>query len=140
MAYKVQRSSKIIEQLELGEDKTISVVINVTKMAADINKAYNDIIRADVAYRKADKSNPEQVLEVFGEIGKSVLSLFNVVFGEESAAEVVEYYDEDYLEMIIEVLPFISEVIFPQIKKFSQEKKKAAASNYKFKQKRKFIG
>lgn len=139
MAYKVNRSSKITEQLELGDEKIIDVEINVTKIASDFNKAYNNIIRAQIAYGNGDKSNPEEVVKVMGDIGNAVISLFDLVFGED-AVDIIDFYKGDHIEMMLEVVPFINDVIVPRINEFVKEKKQTAAKNYKFKQKRKFFG
>lgn len=135
MAYKLYRSKRVVEELELcdAEGKvlhTIGVDFDVDAMARDFNARYNAIIAAELAIKKLGQSPEEQgkAAELYG---NAVIALFNLIFGEENTAVILGFYENRYSEMTLEVFPFILEVIVPAVGAAVREKSRKAAEMHK---------
>ncbi|HNX64899.1 MAG TPA: hypothetical protein PKI60_06940 [Oscillospiraceae bacterium] len=132
MAYQVKRLKKIEDAIELLNNdgsvaKVISVNLTVEDIALQINKARNDIISAQLFIKKA---GIEQISEAQEQLGTAVISLFNLVFGEQQTAEILDFYENNYSEMITCIFPFISDVIFPAIAEAAKERKELVAKSF----------
>jgi hypothetical protein len=118
---KIQRKQKVVEKLELcdenGEVKiVIDVVIDVDRMMSEINKAQNQVIRAQMDVNKAkNQINIENY-------GVAILELIRVIFGEANAEKILSHYDGSYSEMLEDIMPFISEDVMPKIQKVAAER------------------
>lgn len=118
---KIQRKQKVTEKLELcdenGEVKiVIDIVIDVDRMMAEINKAQNQVIRAQMDVNKVKN---EINIENYG---VAILELIRVIFGESDAEKILRHYDGNYTEMLEDIMPFISDDIMPKILKVASER------------------
>lgn len=131
MAYQARRSAVLIEDIELINknnevEKVIHVKFNADRMAREFNEARNGIIRAQAEVKKGDVSDR------YTTFGEAVIEIFRVVFGEENTREIIEFYENNYLEMVSELMPFITDVAAPAVQQAVDAKKQQLANNYKF--------
>ena len=106
--YVVERAKKIKEQLKLVHDektKVVEINLSVTKRLESFNKNYRNV---EMCLIEAQQGKND-----FDKYGKAVIGLFNIVFGEKETQEIIEFYDCDYSEMLIDIFPFINNVITP---------------------------
>lgn len=121
MAYQIKRKSKIQETLELVSGDTtlpINVDIDIDRMGAAIADAQDVLVMAQKLIEQEPHSAKAQ--EAYG---ASIIALFAVVFGKESTEKILAFYDGNYEEMLIDVCPFISDVIMPKVKEASETRK-----------------
>lgn len=121
MAYQIKRKSKIQETLELVSGETtlpISVEIDIDRMGAAISNAQDTLVMAQKLIEQEPRSPKAQKA-----YGASIIALFAVVFGKEDTEKILAFYDGNYEEMLIDVCPFISEVIMPKVKEASEARK-----------------
>ncbi len=120
MAYQITRKAKITETLELYRAdgslaETINVDLDIDLMGGRVNKARENMAIAQLELEK-DKRNVEA-------FGRAVLSLFNVIFGEDGTRRIVDFYDGKEGEMLLDLFPFINNVIMPQVEAASAARK-----------------
>ena len=77
----------------------------------------------------------EKGLEV---LGSAVVDIIEAVFGKEDAKIILEFYDNRYVEMCQEVVPFITTIVIPAIREIAKENKLRVLSQYEKKKKRLF--
>lgn len=123
MAYQIKRKSRIKERLELCDESgaivlPIDVEINVDDMAGRITAAQQTLGMAQALVNKEPQSAKAQ--EAFG---AAVIALFAVIFGKDNADKIIAFYDGRYTEMLVDVFPFINDVIMPKIRSASAERK-----------------
>lgn len=121
MAYQIKRKSKIQETLELISGDTtlpVNVDIDIDRMGAAIADAQDVLAMAQKLIEQEPRSPKAQ--EAYG---ASIIALFAVVFGKENTEEILAFYDGNYEEMLIDVCPFISDVIMPKVKEASETRK-----------------
>ncbi len=129
MAYVLKRQKRIKEQLKLIDEndnvvKVIDIDFDVDEKMKAFNKARNDVIRAEQDIANA---NAEDVKKAYGD---AIISLLTVIFGEDGANNILEFYDNRYVEMTEELMPFIATVFIPEMEKRAREKRDKLAAKY----------
>ena len=121
--YQVTRKNRIKETLQLCHPdgtvaEEINVDLNVDIIAGRMNKAYEALGMAQNAL-EANTNSPE-MLEQYG---KAVMAVFDVIFGEDGRKRIVEFYENNYTEMLLDLFPFINDEIMPKIREASEDRK-----------------
>ena len=146
MAYQAKRSKKYVEDFELVDEEgnvkhTLHISLDADDMAVKINRKYAALTRAlsetTEAKRKAETA--EELQGVFEVLGNAMVDLLQAVFGEENAKILLEFYEDSYIEMSREVLPFISSVVIPRMIEIKKDNHKALLNKYNRKQKISFL-
>lgn len=146
MAYQAKRSKKYVEDFELvdveGNIKhTLHISLDADDMTVKINRKYVALTRAlsetTEAKRKAETA--EDLQGVFETLGNAMVDLLQAVFGEEDAKILLDFYEDSYIEISREVLPFISNVVIPRMIEIRKDNQKALLGKYNRKQKISFL-
>ena len=121
--YQITRKNKISETLQLcyadgSVAETIEVNINVDQMGAGINKAYQLVGIAQETLRR-DPHDPK----LAEEYGNAIIALFTAIFGQENADKIISFYEGNESEMLLDIFPFLNEVILPAVKEASAARK-----------------
>ena len=144
MAYKAIRSRKCVESLELvnenGEvEKIIQVEITTGKLADSLSRKYVELIRAQREMKQlsndTDKKT-EKMVQTYEHNGTIVLEMMEIVFGEKNTKEIMSFYENDYVEIIQQVMPFIINIILPEVRSIAQENKAKILEQYNRKNRR----
>lgn len=119
--YRVKRSERIIETLCLTNSKgevikTIDVSIDIDAIASEFNRRRDAFLTAQRRFTAIHKAGKKVAYTtVYGEYGTALADLFEVIFGKEATADILEYFENNYIEMMIQIFPFINERIVPAI-------------------------
>lgn len=129
MAYKIRKSSRITEDIELlGENgetqKIISVDINIDHIMSGCRNMEITLLKLQ---KNAKKGESTQALS---EYGKAITEFFCLVFGEENTKEMLEFFDGRYTDMFTQILPFYVDVVKPAIEAAAKAKRCDIAENY----------
>ena len=121
--YQVTRKNRIKETLQLCHTdgtvaEEINVDLNVDIIAGRMNKAYEALGMAQSALES--NTNSSEMLEQYG---KAVMAVFDVIFGEDGRKRIVEFYENNYTEMLLDLFPFINDEIMPKIREASEDRK-----------------
>lgn len=122
MTYKLSRSKKLVERIELDDGTLIDININVGEMSLNFNKEYNKVTRI-----KLLETNAENI-EL---LGQAAIDFYAFVLGKENVEKLIDYYDNNYLEMIEQITPFVEDVVKPTMIKYIKEKNRIAGEKYK---------
>lgn len=127
MAYQIKKSSRITEQLEfLGEDNQVVLTIDVDIDADLLSQKYRATEVKLMECKKQASSGTAEGLQAYG---TAVLALFDMVFGEENTQQMLAYFDGSYTDMLLQVSPFIQNVVKPAIEAEILEKRQRMAAN-----------
>lgn len=136
MAYKAKRQELVTEDLELCNAdgtvvKTIHVELDADNMVRKLSEKHVALINAlknvqeiKDASTEGEKANAVTVL------GAAVVDLLEAVFGREDAECILDFYGNRYVEMCQEVVPFITQIVIPEVRKIAKQNKKAALAGY----------
>lgn len=134
MAYRVTKGKRCIEELELiaenGEViKTLTVDLGTGKIAESLSYKYIELMRAQSELSKVSES-PEKCVEAYEKIGNIIMLMIETVFGTKGAKDIFEFYENDYIEIVKQVMPFITDVVLPNARKIAQENKTQILKKY----------
>lgn len=146
MAYQARRQKKLQEDFQLVDEqgeivRTIHVSLDADTTARNINRKYAALTKSlyETNELKRKARNSEQLEECFEKLGRAVVNILEAVFGQDDAEFILQFYDNRYIEMTQEVMPFIGEVVLPRLLELKKENQKKLTSKYNRKQKR-FLG
>ena len=114
--YQITRNH-VIEDLELddnGKKLTLHVDLNVDAMLSRYTQVAGELAKAQ---QEARKGLTEERVEA---LGTAILNLFVVIFGEDQAKQLVDFYNGAYTEMLADVTPFITDVVTPKVNEAQQ--------------------
>lgn len=144
MAYEAKRKQLYEEEFLLTEED--GTVVHKLHVALDADSVVKKLSEKHVALLNAlhDVRNVENMAEDESEkkleiLGNAVIDIFEAVFGKENAKVIVEFYDARYIEMCQEVMPFVTDIVIPQVRKIAQNNKKQILSQYNRKQRRNML-
>lgn len=152
MAYQARRKKLYTEEFELVNENgtvvhTLKVELEPDTVAKRLSEKQVALMRASRECDKAIenlKESTENVenlkanenLEIFGH---AIVDLMEACFGKKDTAVILEFYEHRYMELCKEVVPFITQVVIPEVRKMASQNKKAALSGYNRKQRRSFL-
>lgn len=121
--YQIRRQSKITETLQLCHAdgtvaETIEVNINVDQLGSRINKAYELVGIAQNTLQR-DPHDPK----LMEEYGNAIIALFRAIFGDENAEKIISFYEGNESEMLLDIFPFLNDVILPAVREASAHRK-----------------
>lgn len=132
MSFKLKRFKKT-ESLELVNEegvteKVITVRLDRAGLAMKASKKYVEIQRLQAMAEKArGKENAEELVT---KLGQTVIDFFEIIFGEEDTKAILEFYEGNYIEMALEVMPFIQEKVLPTVRAIAQQNRRTAMTSY----------
>lgn len=65
------------------------------------------------------------------ERGKCVVDMFVLLFGQQATEKILAFYEDNYVEMLTDIFPFIQEVIIPKLNMVAKEIKQDFRSRFK---------
>lgn len=107
----------VVEDLELednGKKLVLHVDMNVDKILGRYLQVAGELAQAQRAVRA------EQTDEKVEALGAAILNVFSVIFGDDQAKQLVDFYDGAYMEMLADVTPFINDVVAPKVNEAQQ--------------------
>lgn len=128
MAFQIKKQRKLIEDIELlADDDSVAMTLHVEINIDAIAREYR-LTQAKLA--AAQKKAAEQSTEALEEYGNAVIAMFTLVLGEENTEKALEYFENKYSEMAIQLMPFVTNVVQPAIQRSVEEKRALLANNY----------
>lgn len=136
MAYQAKRKSVYTEDFELTEEDgtvvhTLHVALDPDSVVTKLSEKHVALVKALQSVQSVRQASSEedkaQGLEV---LGRAVLDLLEAVFGKEDAGIITNFYSGRYIEMCQEVVPFITSVVIPKVRKLAQQNCRQVRAEY----------
>lgn len=125
--YEIKRRAYISEEIKIG-DEILKVEFAPDKIIREYQAATAAVIRAQDAVKAAGGNPGPEVVETLGE---AVVAFLGVTLGKENAEKLLAFFEGNYTEMLLQVMPFVLEVIVPQIEAGAADLRNAAKDVYK---------
>lgn len=142
MAYQAKRKKVYHEDFELVDEEghvvhSLHVSLDPDSTVKNLSVKHLDLIHALDAIKNVDPNKaPETALET---IGQTVVDILQAVFGADDAQLIIDFYENRYIEMCQEVMPFVTDIVIPQVRKLAQENRATIAAGYNRKVRRKLF-
>lgn len=144
MAYQAKRIKKVIEEFELVDEngqvtEKLHVELDAGSMLEKLRKKYVNLVRAQQSVRKIKLDmGDEKVLEGYNVLGVAVCDLIEAVFGKEDAHKIMRFYEDNYVELFKQVIPFITDIVLPKVNEVAKKNRQEILSQYNRKEKMRF--
>lgn len=122
MAFQLKKKRHVNKKLDLLDsngavEKTLTVDIVVDDFRNRYPQVMADVKKAqDMLDEKGDKDNEAIVASQI-----AIKAVFVLVFGPVQTRDFLEYYENRYSEAFLDVIPFITEEIIPEVNKAVSE-------------------
>lgn len=122
MAYQIQKSPHVREEVTVtddGRELTVNVDVDVHQIMTRYNGAVQKIREAEDEIKKLREGeglNPDNIGEAYAALGRAIMNLFNLLFGEEQTNRIMEFYEGNSAEMLADFVPFLQDVVTPKIR------------------------
>lgn len=120
----IRRKSKVKETFHItdndGRELTVESILDPGEALPSWNRARNSIIRAQAA------KQPD-----FEALGRAILDVFAVFFGEEGAMKILDFYGGNYTDMMEDVFPYINTILLPKLEAESAKRQEAMIEIYR---------
>lgn len=139
MAYKIQKQQKTVEELELYNENgdkvtTIQVRLDSDGLAEKLSTKHIALIQTQKnlirIQKENDNGNIENYDKALEDAGQAVIDMFEAVFGKEDSDTIRKFYGDNTIQMCREVLPFITDVVLPEVRKLGQKKRKKRVADH----------
>lgn len=115
----IKRKENLIETVKFennGKDLIIDVKVNLLNTLNKYEKASRAIQLAIVDIQKG-------ILTDAKKIGDVIIEMLTIVFGNDTQ-KIIDFYDGDYTELLLDVWPFIISVVTPAYQKVKKQRQK----------------
>lgn len=102
-----------------AEDLTVHIKLNIT---SELIPQYRAVQLRMLELQKQNQTEPGNEAVING-IGECIAQTMTLLFGEENAEAIIRFYENDLAQMLMDVFPYIRDVIIPQIEKIAKERK-----------------
>ena len=130
MAYQAKRRKIYKEDFELLDENgnvvhSLRVSLDADSMVTKLSEKHLALVNALQNVQNAKNTAGEDALTV---LGNTVIDILEAVFGKDDAKTIIDFYDNRYIEMCQEEMPFVTGTVIPEVRKISQENKKQNSS------------
>lgn len=141
MAYQAKRYQKVIEDLELINEKgsvdhVLHIELDANSIVRDLSRKHLGLIHAHQELEKLDLSDTETLGCAYEKIHTAMMELFLIVFGDKNMKVIHEFYGDRFVDMSREITPFVVGVVIPKVREQVKEQKKEIMQQYNRKQRR----
>lgn len=143
MAYQIKKRNHYVEQLELVDEAgrvvhALNIDLDPGAVAEDLSRKYLDLVKTKEEVDRLKLEKPEELAEAYERLGNAAISMITAVFRKENTEVILKFYDSRYNDLILEVVPFIRDVVVPEVRRMAQEQRKEVLKKYNRKTRRSF--
>lgn len=132
--YTIKKAAHIVDELRIEDDgKVLDLNINIyvddILENFEVNRAaMGEAHRRLMELRAATDADPGQIAAASESLNRAAVSLFEMIFGAEDTQRLVDFYDGRVLTLLGDMMPYITGVILPEIKRAQQDLAKTYTS------------
>lgn len=128
--YKIKRSRKFYDTLQLCDEdgnakKELKIEVDIDAIATGMRGVITQLEEAE--HRLHDKQKTKQTKDFdreYHDYGSALVKLFEMCFGVKNTEELVEFYENRYTEMSVEIVPYITQEIIPLVSEAIKQRKR----------------
>lgn len=124
--YQIQRTKPFEDTIELcdgGEALQIKYQVTITPEFARNARALQ--VKIIDLQRKA-KTEQE-----FESLGRAIVDLFELIFGVENTQKIIDFYEGDYANMLMDLFPYLRNTVFEELNRRTAARVKSLKKQYR---------
>lgn len=122
MAYKIKRKNVLCEELVIEAAGGRPELRLPVEMTIDQTLAQFNRLRRMLGELQAEAEKNPFDDAVISKLGIVIVAFFELIFGKDGCKNLVDYYENNYTEMLEDVAPFIVDVVIPQMNLAMEER------------------
>lgn len=122
MAYKIKRKNVLCEELVIEAAGGRPELRLPVEMTIDQTLAQFNRLRRMLGELQAEAEKSPFDDAVISKLGIVIVAFFGLIFGKDGCKKLVDYYENNYTEMLEDVAPFIVDVVIPQMNLAMEER------------------
>lgn len=122
MAYKIKRKNVLCEELVIEAAGSRPELRLPVEMTIDQTLAQFNRLRRMLGGLQAEAEKNPFDEAVISKLGIVIVAFFELIFGKGGCKNLVDYYENNYTEMLEDVAPFIVDVVIPQMNLAMEER------------------
>lgn len=132
MTYRIKRAQmEQRETLELlsadgGKSERLEVTLRIPRIAGELRGLLLTLMHAQEAVRDAAGGSSEVQIQALQQAEQASDQLLLLIFGQEGKERLLSFFDRDYVELVQQITPFVSEVVQPAVHRYVTECRKRA--------------
>ncbi len=125
--YQIKRSEVLSETLQIeyhGKTLEVKCEMNIAKKMQEymgMSRRMNILLQKSKSGTLGDSK----------ELGEVITALFILTFGEDGTKAISDFYEHDYVSMLIDIMPFFNDVVTPMFADARKNKLKQMKRNAK---------
>lgn len=137
MTYKIKRTPKLHDTLELVSEngntvRKLDVEVDIGIISNDILAKYERFVKLNNELRELQKRGMKSDFNTVAlAFVNAVDELLSMCFSDNVRLEIYEFFENDYIEMVKQVVPYIVNRILPESRRAANEQKKALKQAFK---------
>lgn len=112
--YTIKKSESFHDSFQIVNSKNETLIIDFEFDVTPEN--VKNFRTLQTQYIDLQKSAADDAAKL-ADLGKCIVTLFTLIFGEANIKTLLEFYKDDYSKMLVDIAPYIREVIIPAINK-----------------------
>ncbi len=123
--YQLKRSEKITETFSLPDGgELLEIVIDIDNIAGEFLARQDALTAAQKKLKESQRAGKRPDFSAaYQSYGAALIDLFELLFGRENTCKILEAYENKYIEMFLQVVPFLNERIVPAVQRSVKERK-----------------
>ena len=106
--YTLRQNALFTDEIELQKNDGTSEILKIKiDICPELVKKYRELQVRFVDLQKCSNSNPGD-LKIVEDIGKAVVDVFCLLFGDENAKKIIEFYSDDFQQMAYNLFPYLN--------------------------------
>ncbi len=128
--YELKRNKLIDLSVKCGGAE-YPVTIDIGKQGGDFNGRYAALVDAEIGLKKtmadlnAGSATAEQLEQAQSVYGTAVVAVMELLFGKPNARKILDYFENDYADLLIAIIPFVRDEVAPALRKVKNERLEA---------------
>ena len=121
--YTLRQSALFSDEIELakndGTSEFITINLNITP---DLVKEYRKLQLQYIDYQKKTAENPKDVVAI-EKAGEVIVGILALLFVKENAEKIINFYSDDYIQMMVNLYPYIENTLVPRLNEIIRQRK-----------------
>lgn len=123
--YTLRQNALFTDEIELQKNDGTSEILKIKiDIRPELVKKYRELQVRFVDLQKRSNSNPGD-LKIVEDIGKTVVDVFCLLFGDENAKKIIEFYSDDFPADGLQSFPYVQNVLVPKFQEVVRQRKQA---------------
>lgn len=122
--YTLVQNQNFLDDIQLQKADGTTEILHISlSISPDLVKQYRQLQVRLMNLEKKRKSGIDE--EIASQIGMAIVDIFNLLFGKANTQKLLEFYANDFTQMVAEIFPYIQGEIIPKFQQMAKSRKQA---------------